>query len=134
MNVNINDQKFINSSLYQNFLSENPSEGFLKIRAYAASQAIPIQGLKVVVSTNMEDYNVIFYEGYTDNSGTIEKIVLPTPKLNSSDLVTPASQIYTITATYLPDNKIQTFKVNLFENVSVVQSINIVPDMNRLGD
>ena len=44
---NVNDENFINSTLYQNFIRQNPEAGYLKIRAYAASSAIPIEGLKV---------------------------------------------------------------------------------------
>ena len=47
---NINDINFINSNLYQKYLKENPVKGYLKIRAYAANEAVPISGLNVTIS------------------------------------------------------------------------------------
>ena len=55
---NINDQDFVNSMEYQEFIADNPSRGYLNIRAYAASQAIPIVGLKIIVSKNIENNNM----------------------------------------------------------------------------
>lgn len=126
---NINDVNFINSEAYQNFIKNNPGYGNLRIRAYAASQAIPISGLKIVVSTTIGNDNVIFFEGYTNESGIIEKIPLPAPRLQTSNLDAPNTTTYYITATYIPDNLNIFYKVNMYENVCVVQNINIVPDM-----
>ena len=125
---NISDEEFTSSESYQNFIKDNPSRGSLRIRAYAASQAIPIKGLKIVVSTIIDNNNVIFFEGYTDESGLIEKISLPAPKLVSDNLDVPNKTTYDIQATYAPDNVISMFKVNMYENICVVQNINIVPD------
>ena len=134
-NVNINVQDFVNTKEYKNFISDNPSKGYLKIRAYAASEAIPISGLKVVVSTPIGNNNVIFFEGETNSSGLIDKIALPTPKLDSNNLDVPNNITYEIAATYTPDNVKQVFKVKLYENVCVVQNINIIPDMNlKMGE
>ena len=51
---NINDQNFTNSEIYKNYLQKNPSIGYLKIRAFAANQAIPISNLNVKVSKNID--------------------------------------------------------------------------------
>ena len=125
-NVSIDDKEFISSSEYKEFMKRNPSYGFLKIRVYTASEAVPISNLKIVVSTEIGNENVIFYEGYSNDSGVIENITLPAPKLNSNNLDIPSSTEYTILATFVPDNISETFKVNMFEDVSVVQNINIL--------
>lgn len=130
MNYNVNDENFKNSEMYQRFLRENPSSGFLKIRAYAANQAVPISNLKIVITKDIENNNVTFFEGTTNDSGVIERIILPAPLLNQNDLIAPASTTYEIRATYTPDNITQIFRVNMYENVGVIQNINIVPDMN----
>jgi len=124
---NINIDNFKSSFEYREFLKNNPGKGFLKIRVYAASQAIPISNLKVIVSTIIGNNNVIFFEGYSDNSGIIKEIELPTPKLNSNDLIIPQSITYNILATYAPDEISENFKVEMYDDVSVVQNINIVP-------
>ena len=135
--ININtfsiyDQNFINSEVYQNFLKDNPSSGYLKIRAFAASGAIPISGLNITISKLIDNNKVIFFEGTTNSSGIIEKITLPTPRIDSNNLSAPSSIIYDIFTTYNNENKI--YKVNMYENVYVIQDINIVPNMNMLGD
>ena len=125
---NINDQNFINSETYQNFLRNNPSRGYLNIRAYAASQAVPISGLRIVVSTNIDNNKVVFFEGSTNSSGIIGGIALPAPRLDPNNLDAPNKTSYDIQATYIPDNITQIYKVNMYENVSVIQNINIVPE------
>ena len=127
----IYNQSFINGEVYQQFLKDNPSNGYLRIRAFAANQAIPISNLNITVSKMIDNNNVIFFEGATNSSGLIERITLPVPKIDSNNLDAPNSTDYTITATYNNDNKI--YKVNMYENVYVVQDINIVPNMNMLG-
>ena len=123
----IYDQNFINSKVYQDFLKDNPSNGYLKIRAYAANQAIPISGMNITISKMINNNNVIFFEGVTNSSGIIEKITLPTPKLDPNNLDTPNGETYEITATYNQYNKV--YKVNMYENVYVVQDISVVPNM-----
>lgn len=129
---NVNDENFVNSTLYQNFIRQNPETGYLKIRAYAASSAIPIDGLKVVVSKVIDNNNVIFFEGYTDSSGIIEKISLPAPILDPNNMNKPGNIIYDLTTTYLPDNVSSKFLIRIYDGIYVIQNINVVPDM-KLG-
>lgn len=130
---NINDQSFANSEKYQNFLKENPARGSVRVRAYAAGQAIPISGLKVVVSKEIDGDNVIFFDGYTNDSGLTEKISLPVPKLTTDNLDVPEMIEYDITVTYVPDNISSTYKVKMYEGICVLQNINIVPRMMLEG-
>ena len=128
---NINDENFKTSRLYQDFMASHPKQGYLKIRAYAASQAIPIRGLKIVVSSMIENNKVIFFEGYTNDSGVIEKINLPASTLDPNNLDVPNKTIYEIEATYSPNQITQIYKINIYENICVIQNINIVP--NQVG-
>lgn len=130
---NINDQEFVNSEIYQNFLRANPSQGFLKIRAYAASQALPVVGLKIVVSKIIDNNRVIFFEGNTNESGIIERINLPAPRLDPNNLDAPSSTTYEITATYEGENLTNIYRVNIYENIYVIQTISVVPTMNVMA-
>lgn len=130
---NINDQEFVNSEIYQNFLRSNPSQGFLKIRAYAASQALPVVGLKIVVSKIIDNNRVIFFEGNTNESGIIERINLPAPRLDPNNLDAPSSTTYEITATYEGENLTNIYRVNIYENIYVIQTISVVPTMNVMA-
>ena len=134
MNIyNYNDNEFKNTDIYKSFIKDNPSFGSLRIRAFAASGAIPISGLKIIISTNYNENEIIFFNGVTDESGTIPKIKLPAPTLNTDNLDVPNKTTYKITATYKVDNTTQTFSVNMYEGICVVQNISIVPS-NIVGD
>ena len=127
-NYNINDNDFKNSEIYLNYLKDNPSTGFLRIRAYTANEAMPIKNLKVIVSKEIDNYKIIFFEGDTDESGLIENISLPAPKLISNNLEAPPKATYDIEAIY--NNLSKIYKANIYENIHVVQNINIVPNTN----
>lgn len=126
-NVNLNDQEFLNSNSYINFLKENPGIGYLKVRAYSANQAIPIKGLKILVNKKINGYNVNFFEGYTNESGIIEKISLPAPKIDSNDLIAPKSTNYELIALVNDNNLI--YNIRIYDKLNVVQNISVVPNM-----
>ena len=128
-NVNITDSNFISTIVYKKFMIENTGRGILNIRASFANQALPITNLKVVVSKEIENYNVIFYEGVTNISGLIEKISLPTPPKENDDLIAPKNTTYKITTLY--NNREYTYVVNKYDGICVVQNINIVPSNER---
>ena len=128
-NVNITDSNFISTIVYKKFMIENTGRGLLNIRASFANQALPITNLKVVVSKEIENYNVIFYEGVTNISGLIEKISLPTPPKENDDLIAPKNTTYKITTLY--NNREYTYVVNMYDGICVVQNINIVPSNER---
>ena len=130
---NINDASFINSDIYKEFMKNNPSKGNLRIRAYAASGAIPISDLKIVVRTKVNNDIIIFYEGVTNESGIIDRISLPAPKLNPDNMDTPLATTYEVVATYIPNDMVGVYRVNIYENVCVVQTISIVPEMRIMG-
>ena len=126
----LNDKEFQRKDLYKDFLTENSSTGMLKIRAYAASEAIPVEGIKVEISTIFNNNRIIVYEGITDESGTIEKILLPAPELNSDNLESPPKTAYQILAIYEKYNMEKTYMIVIFEGVCVIQNINVKPSMN----
>ena len=126
---NFNDSIFRESQLYQEFIRENPSLGFLRIRAYAASGALPISGLRIIISKMIDNNKIIFFDGLTNDSGVIERINLPTPKINDNNEVIPKSITYDIEA--LSDNVNRKYVVNMYDNVYAVQNINVVPNINN---
>ena len=127
--INFNDNSFKNTKTYQDFINENPSSACLNIRASSASLAVPISNVKIMVSKIIDDYKVIFYEGSTDESGMINKIILPTPKTNSNDLDIPKGTTYNIEAIYDIDNINSNYPVTMYPNICVVQNINITPTL-----
>ncbi len=124
---NINDKELNSLLEYQEFVKENEGVGSLRIRAYGASEAVPIEGMNIEVSTIIgDDIKLIFFEGVTDSSGMIEKLRLPAPVLGADNLIAPKWTVYNIKATY--DGEEENFKVNLYDGICVQQIINIVPN------
>ena len=128
MTYNIDDKDFLNSELYKSFINANPGLGFLKIRAYAASQAVPIGGLSVQVSKDIGGNKVIFFEGITNESGVIEKIQLPVPRMGTDNMISPVISVYDISTTYEGESRV--YKVNVYDNIYVVQNINVTPNIS----
>lgn len=128
MTYNVNDSNFVNSELYRSFINENPGLGFLKIRAYAASQAVPISGLSVVVSRDIGGNKVIFFEGVTNDSGVIERITLPAPRMSSDNMLAPIITTYNVDTFYEGESRL--YKVNIYDNIYVVQNINVTPNIS----
>ena len=125
----VSDENFKNSKMYQDYLNENPGTGNLRVRTYAARGAIPISGVRIVISKIIDNFEFVFFEGVTDESGLIERIPLPTPILNTDDTIVPSKQTYELTATYEKDNIKKTYEINMYDGICVVQNINIVYNM-----
>ena len=124
---NINDKNIDNLLAYQNFIKNNEGVGYLKIRAYGASEAVPIEGVNIEVSTLLGDNTkLIFFTGKTDASGMIKKLALPAPKEGSDNLIAPSKTVYDIKASYSDIE--ENFKVNLYDGICVQQTINVVPN------
>ena len=132
--VNINDKSFLETETYKNFIKENSGSGRLMIRAFSAGGAIPISNLKIIISKVINDTKVIFFQGRTDISGMIENLTLPAPLESNNDLIAPKHISYDIEAIYEPNKTDQFYMVNMYNNICVVQNINIVPEVNRGND
>ncbi|MGM9850142.1 MAG: hypothetical protein ACI31V_04525 [Bacilli bacterium] len=130
MTYSIDDKDFVNSELYKSFINANPGVGFLKIRAFAASQAVPISGMNVQVSKDIGGNKVIFFSGVTNESGVIERISLPVPR-SSDNMMAPLITTYDIETSYEGVDRI--YKVNVYDNIYVVQNINVSPNISYGG-
>jgi len=119
----MNIDEFKKSSEYPLFIKENSGIGKLKIRAYAASEALPVSGLNIVVSSIIFNKKIIFYMGSTDTSGVIPTIELPAPKL-LSNLEIPKTIKYDIEVVGG-----STFSINMYDGICVVQNINYTGDI-----
>ena len=130
-NVNFNSEEFKKTQTYQDFIKENQGEGRLLIKASSAQEAIPIENLRIKVSVIIGNTRIIFFDGVTDSSGMIPKIKLPAPKTDPDNLVVPAFTTYNIVSTY--NNMDTLYKVNMYDNICVIQNINIVPEIIERG-
>lgn len=90
--------------------------------------------MKIIIKTIYKGYEIIFFEGQTDSSGLINKVKLPTPKIVLDNLVIPKEIIYEVEAIYPRDNIDKTYKISMYEDVSVVQNINVSPKTLEAGN
>ena len=124
-------EEFMKTDTYKKFIENNPEQGILSIKASAAGGAIPISGVKIEVSKELDNKNIIFFEGETDSSGLIRRIELPAPTEGTDDLIAPPYTKYNIKATCQLNNKTLNYIVNIYKNIHVLQNINIVPNINE---
>ncbi len=127
----VNDESFKNSKVFIDYLKNNSSIGYLKVRSYTANEAIPIKGVEITITKEIENANIVFFRGLTDDSGLIEKIPLPAPKLDTNNLEAPNGSKYILEATY--NGQTTPYNITIYENVYVVQTINITPKINMGG-
>ena len=125
------DEKFKLTNDYKNFINDNKGVGYLNIRSYAASSAVPISGVVVEVSKVINNQKIIFYQGKTNESGMISSISLPCPLVSKNDEIIPLSSTYDIKAIY--NNSSLNYSVDIYDKINVLQSINIVPSL-RIED
>ena len=131
MNIkNYNDKSLESDSDYQNFLKDNPDYGYLKIRASSANEALPVKGVKIIVSKIIGDNKVVFYEGETDESGMINDIKLPSPPKVESDDEVPKFADYDVEASYPPLNFNKVYHDSICCNINVIQYVSIFPKIN----
>lgn len=125
MNFDYNSEEFEKTLMYNEFSNENGGEGILKIQASAASRAIPLKNVSIVVSKIIDGNKIVFFTGLTDESGIIESIILPAQKsfgeINSSKDIVYTT--YDVSAKYLDYDK--KFNVSIFDGIKVIQPVRI---------
>ncbi len=131
MNININDATLESDVAYQEFLKENPGRGLLKVRASSASEAVPVEGVEVIVSKDIGNNKIIFYDGKTDESGMINGISLPTPPKVTNNEAVPKFANYNLEAIYGPSNMDKNYNISICCSISVIQYINITPNVEK---
>ena len=114
-----------NSEKYADYLENNPGSGLLRIQAYTANQAFPLEGVEVKVYKEIDGKRVVFFTGVTDSSGIIDNINLPTKEVKKE--VESASDItstdYTIEARYPKTDLTQDYVVSIYDDLKVIQPI-----------
>ena len=129
MNIDIFDsEEFKNTDVYFNFIREHKGTGNLKIRAFTINEALPVGNVHVIVSSLYENEKIIFFDGFTDDSGMISDISLPTTTIDNDNLIVPIYTEYEIEA-FLGEYRINDYKVLMYDGVCVIQNI-----MMSLGD
>lgn len=128
----ISYEEFKNTDLYEDFIKENDDVGNLKVQVFTAYGAIPVSDTNIVVYKDIEEYRIIFFQGVTDSSGIISDIVLPAPKMVTSNEETPIYTIYNMTAFNTGYETLKNFSIGMLGGVNVIQYVKMLPDINAL--
>ena len=126
----ISYEEFKNTDLYEDFIKENDDVGNLKVQVFTAYGAIPVPDTNIVVYKDIEEYRIIFFQGVTDSSGIISDIVLPAPKMVTSNEETPIYTIYNMTAFNTGYETLKNFSIGMLGGVNVIQYVKMLPDIN----
>lgn len=114
---------------YDDFLKENPDTGSLKVKVFTAGGAIPLANTNILILKQIGNYNVLFYNGITDSMGTLEDIVLPTPKSVSNNMDLPKYTFYEMSAIHVGYQDIKQYTIAMFGNTKVIQYVRMVPEV-----
>ena len=122
-----NSEEFMKSQDYFDFIEENSGEGLLKVQAFTANQAYPLEGVNIEVYKNINGKNVLFFSGVTDTSGIIDNIVLPAKPsiLDVNSVEDIVFTNYNLVAFYPKSNIKREFEIAIFDKLKVIQPIRI---------
>lgn len=123
--------EFKNTSDYSSFIEKNKSIGHLKVQAFTAYQAIPLQDVEVLITKQVNDNVIVFYKGITDSSGIINDIQLPAPVEKDGwgyDNV-PEYELYDMTAVKQDFESLKKYNIAMFGGVRVLQYIKMTPEV-----
>lgn len=124
----ISYDEFKKSSLYSDFISLNPSVGYLKIKVDSALESYPVEGVEVLIYKDIGEDLVVFYYGKTDSNGIIDNIVLPSPKaMNINSLEVPDYEVYSLKINKKGYKEINYLDVVVYSDIKVIQNISLEP-------
>lgn len=132
----ISYDEFKKTDLYDDFIKSNPDIGNLKVQVFTAYGAIPVAGSEVLVTKNIEEYRIIFFQGFTDSSGIISNISLPAPKTITSATpeITPEYTIYDLTVLHQEYEALKTYSIGMFGGVNIIQYVKMLPNLENIGE
>ena len=128
------EQDLINQAIKQSIMNppggvhQLESFGSLKVQVFAADQVYPIAAACVTVNGGGTDTQ--YFKGYTDTSGIVDDIVLPSPNPNASQLpskVIPYAE-YDVFVEHPRFIKSNFLNVPIFPNIKSIQAVQLVPN------
>ena len=116
---------------YQSFISENPDIGILKVQVFTAYGAIPIADTDILISKDIGNYRVVFFQGRTDSSGIISDIELPAPIADviPNPEVPPKYTLYSLSAIHTGYESIKQYSIGMFGGVKIIQYVKMNPEI-----
>lgn len=109
---------------FDDFMRENSEVGELRIQAFRGQQAIPLEGVSVLITKRIGDIDYIFFEGETNNSGIIDGVKLPAPPAGNSTEYGKSDRtaLYWLIATKDRFDKIER-TIEIFSDIKTIQPL-----------
>ena len=107
------------------------SEGKIRIRAYTAGGALPIEGATVRIRGAEEDNRFVSYSLLTDRDGLTESVSLPAPDIDYSLNPDAYEKPYTIYDIEIVAPGYYSKRINglsVFSGIESVQLVNMIPE------
>jgi hypothetical protein len=111
------------------------SSGTLRVRAYAAQGALPVQGAVVRVMGSGEDNRLVAFSSVTDRDGLSELFTLPAPSVDLSLTPDPANLPYSLYDLEISANGYYTKKIKgitVFSGINSIQLVNMIPGSGNM--
>ncbi|MBR4836605.1 MAG: carboxypeptidase regulatory-like domain-containing protein [Clostridia bacterium] len=106
------------------------SEGKLRIRAYTAGGALPVENALVKIRGAEEDNRLVAYTLVTDFDGLTPEVTLPAPSLEYSLSPDPSESPYSVYDVEISAPGYYTKRISgltVFPGVSSIQLVNMIP-------
>lgn len=111
------------------------SNGTLRVRAYTAGGALPVEGAVIRVTGASEDNRLVAYSTITDRDGLGELFTLPAPDVNYSLSPSPAEAPYALYDLEITADGYYTKTIrgiSVFSGVNSIQLVNMIPGSGRM--
>ena len=111
------------------------SSGNLRVRAYTAGGALPVEGAVIRVTGASEDNRLVAYSTITDRDGLGELFTLPAPDVNYSLSPSPAEVPYALYDLEITADGYYTKTIrgiSVFSGVNSIQLVNMIPGSGRM--
>ena len=118
---------------YQQFISENPDMGYLKVQVFTAYGAIPVADTDILITKDIGQYRVVFFRGRTDSSGIISDIELPAPLATIDPEIAPMYTLYDLTAINEGYETLKKYSVAMFGGIKIIQYVKMTPEIDMGG-
>lgn len=118
-----------NQSVWNSYLDENPTVGYMMIETTTAGNLLPVIGSQIVIQKQIGDNMFTLYELTTDVNGQTPKVSLPTPD-KALSLYPGHRAPYASYSVVVKNSKYRDVfdeHVPIFEGVSSIQNVNMIP-------
>ena len=113
------------------------SSGSLRVRAYTASEALPVEGAVVRVMGATEDNRLVSFSSITDRDGLSDLMTLPAPDLGYSLSPDPAEMPYSLYDLEISAEGYFTKRIKgmtVFSGINSIQLVNMIPGSGVLSE